>query len=125
MDLTKFAIPSYGQSLSILCQRRIYADMREYEKIAKEIEKTNESITSKKHYALKTDRIEEDMALNRHFKPIIKPLRQTVDSLCVRATKRQSHDNDAVSAPKRERKEEEEEKGEEAIETFEMFRDSV
>ena len=47
------------------------ADVCEREKIAKEIEKTNESIC-KKHRALKTGRI-EDIALDRHFKPIIKP----------------------------------------------------
>ena len=42
------------------------ADVREREKIAREIEKTSESIR-KKHRALKTGRIEEDMALDRHF----------------------------------------------------------
>jgi len=45
--------------------------MCEHEKIAKEIEKTSELIR-KKYRALKTGRIEEDIALNRHFKPIIK-----------------------------------------------------
>jgi len=49
------------------------ADVREREKIAREIKKTSESIR-KKHRALKTDRIEEDITLDRHFKPIIKPL---------------------------------------------------
>ena len=43
------------------------ADVREREKIAREIEKTSESIR-KKHRALKTGKI-EDMALDRHFKP--------------------------------------------------------
>ena len=43
------------------------ADMCEREKIAKEIEKTSESIR-KKHRALKTSRIEEDIVLDRHFK---------------------------------------------------------
>jgi len=33
-----------------------------------------------KKRALKTDRIEENMAMDRHFKPIIKPLQQIVDS---------------------------------------------
>jgi len=47
------------------------ADVREREKIAREIEKTSESIR-KKHRALKIDKIEEDMVLDRHFKPIIK-----------------------------------------------------
>ncbi|KYN16163.1 hypothetical protein ALC57_11595 [Trachymyrmex cornetzi] len=96
-------------------------DVREREKIAREIEKTSESIR-KKHRALKTGRIEEDMALKRRFKSIIKPLRQIVDSPGMRAIKKQSRDNDAASAPKREKKEEEEEKeGEEASETFERF----
>jgi len=47
----------------------------EREKIARErkIEKTSESIR-KKHRTLNTDRIEEDMAFNRYFKPIIKSL---------------------------------------------------
>jgi len=43
-------------------------DVRAREKIAREIEKTSESIR-KKHRALKTGRIEEDMALDSHFKP--------------------------------------------------------
>jgi len=51
--------------------------MREREKIAREIEKTSESIR-KKHRALKTSRIEEDIALDRHFKPIIKSLQQII-----------------------------------------------
>ncbi|KYM82971.1 hypothetical protein ALC53_06537 [Atta colombica] len=100
------------------------ADVREREKIARKIEKTSESIR-KKHRAIKTDRIEKDMALDRYFKPIIKSLQQIVDN-SVRAIKRQSRDDDAVSASKRERKvvEEEEEEGEKASEIFE-FRDSV
>jgi len=84
------------------------ADVREREKIAREIEKTSESIRKKRH-ALKTGRIEEDIALDRHFKPVIKPL-QIVDSP-MHAIKRQSRDDDAVS--KRERKEEKEEEEEE------------
>jgi len=95
------------------------ADVREREKIARAIEKTSESIR-KKHRALKTGRIEEDIALNRRFRPLIKPLRLFADSSDVRATKRESRDEDAASAHKRERKEEEEqEEREEASETFE------
>ncbi|KYQ46792.1 hypothetical protein ALC60_14195, partial [Trachymyrmex zeteki] len=86
------------------------ADVREREKIARENQRT-----SKKHRALKTGRIEESMALDRHFKPIIKPVQQIVD----RAIKRESRDDDAASAPKHERKEEEVEEEEEASETFE------
>ena len=55
------------------------ADVREREKIAREIEKTSKSIR-KKHRVLKTGRIEEDIALDRHFKPIIKSFQQIVDS---------------------------------------------
>jgi len=53
------------------------ADVCNREKIVKEIEKMSESIR-KKHRALKTGRIEKDMVLNKHFKPIIKSLRQIV-----------------------------------------------
>jgi len=84
-------------------------DVREREKIAREIEKTSESI-HKKRRALKTGRIEEDIALDRHFKPVIKPL-QIVDSP-VHAIKRQSRDDDAVSKRERKEEEEEEEEGE-------------
>ncbi|KYN14541.1 hypothetical protein ALC57_13238 [Trachymyrmex cornetzi] len=95
------------------------ADVREREKIVREIEKTSESIR-KKHRALKTGRIEEGIALDRHFKPLIEPLRLFADNPGERATKRESRDEDAASAPKRERKEEEEQKErEKASETFE------
>jgi len=47
------------------------ADVREYEKIAREIEK----IRTKKHRALKAGRIEENIALNRYFKLLIESLR--------------------------------------------------
>ena len=80
------------------------ADVRE--KIAREIEKTSDSIC-KKHRALKTGRIETGIALGRRFKPLIEPLRLFVDSPGVRATTRESRDGDAASAHKRERKEEE------------------
>ncbi|KYN12104.1 hypothetical protein ALC57_15740 [Trachymyrmex cornetzi] len=80
------------------------ADVRERGKIAREIEKTSESIR-KKHRALKTGRIEADIALDRHFKPLIEPLRLFVDNPGERATKRESRDEDAASASKRERKE--------------------
>jgi len=93
------------------------AGVREHEKIAREIEKTSESIR-KKHRALKTGRIEEDIALDRHFKLIIKSLQQIVE--LVRTISRQSRDNDAASkCERKEVKEEEEEEGEEASETFE------
>ena len=75
------------------------ADVREREKIAREIEKTSESIR-KKH--LKTGRIEKGIALDRHFKPLIEPLRLFVNSPSVHATKRESRNEDATSASKRE-----------------------
>ena len=98
------------------------ADVREREKIVRAIEKTSESIR-KKHRALKTDRIEGDIELNRRFKPLIEPLRLFVDSPDVRATKRESRDEDTTSAHKRERKEEEEQ--EEREETSKTFHDSA
>ena len=47
---------------------------KDREKIAKEIAKTSDSIR-KKYYALKTDKMEENIALERHFKSIIDPLK--------------------------------------------------
>jgi len=44
------------------------------EKIAREIAKTSESIR-KKYRALKTGKMDEDVALERQFKPITEPLR--------------------------------------------------
>jgi len=63
-------------------------------------EKTSESIR-KKHRALKIDRIEKDMALNRYFKPIIKLLRQIVDSpvRAINSPVRQSRDDDERLSP--------------------------
>jgi len=74
------------------------ADVRKREKIAREIEKTSESIR-KKHRALKTSRIEEGrLALDRHFKLLFKPL-QLVDSFGVLATKRESRDESLQRLP--------------------------
>lgn len=47
------------------------------EKIVKEIAKTSESIR-RKHRALKTGKMAEDIALEKHFKPIIEPLQKIV-----------------------------------------------
>ena len=58
--------------------------------------------------------------MDRHFKSLIEPLQLFVDS-GMRATKRESRDKDAASAPKCEKKEKEEEKREEASETFDHF----
>ncbi|EGI59628.1 hypothetical protein G5I_12220 [Acromyrmex echinatior] len=92
-------------------------------KKSREIEKTSKLIR-KKHRALKTDRIEEGIALDRHFKPLIEPLRLFVDNPSVCVTKRESRDENATSASKRKGKEEEEQEkeeqeGEETNETFE------
>ncbi|KYN50359.1 hypothetical protein ALC62_15387 [Cyphomyrmex costatus] len=70
-------------------------------KIAREIERTSESIR-RKHRALKTGRIDEDRALDRRFGPIVEPLRQIADSSpIVRAIKTESPD----ATPKRKREE--------------------
>ena len=53
-------------------------NMRKRVQLAKEIEKTSEAIR-KKHRALKTGRIEEDIAMERRFKPIVEPLKQIVE----------------------------------------------
>ncbi|KYN03415.1 hypothetical protein ALC62_05733 [Cyphomyrmex costatus] len=83
-----------------------------HEKTAREVEKTSESIR-KKHRALKTCRIDEDIALDRRFKPVVEPLRQIADSSpIVRAIKTESRD--AAFTTKRKRMEEEDE-------TFEHF----
>ncbi|KYN29350.1 hypothetical protein ALC57_01210, partial [Trachymyrmex cornetzi] len=52
---------------------------KDREKVAKEIAKTSDSIR-KKYRALKTGKMEEDIALERHFKPIIDPLKQIVEN---------------------------------------------
>ena len=49
------------------------------EKIVREIAKTSESIR-KKYHALKTGKIEEDVTLERHFKPITELLKQIVEN---------------------------------------------
>jgi len=84
------------------------ADVRKREKIAREVQKTSNSIR-KNHRALKTGRIEENcLALDRHFKSIIKRW-QIIDSPDVCAMKRQllfdashradnnAHDNEMLS----------------------------
>jgi len=79
----------------------------------------NRESIRKKHRALKS-RIEEDIALNGHFKSLIEPLRLFVDSSGVRVANRESRDENAATTSKREKKEtEEHEEGEDASETFE------
>jgi len=62
------------------------------EKVVREIEKTAESIR-KKHRALKTGKIEEDIATKSHFKPIIEPLQKIVDNSNTRAIKDEPRDD--------------------------------
>ncbi|KYN14720.1 hypothetical protein ALC57_13063 [Trachymyrmex cornetzi] len=52
---------------------------KDYEKVAKEIAKTSDSIR-KKYRVLKTGKMDEDIALERHFKPIVDPLKQIVEN---------------------------------------------
>jgi len=59
-----------------------HKDIRECEKVVREIEKTAKSIR-KKHRALKTSKIEEDIATKIHFKPTIEPLQKIVDNSSV------------------------------------------
>ncbi|KAL6254056.1 hypothetical protein P5V15_014673 [Pogonomyrmex californicus] len=53
-------------------------NIKDREKIAKQIAKTSDSIR-KKYRALKTGKIDEDVALERRFKPIVEPLKQIVE----------------------------------------------
>ncbi|KYN21765.1 hypothetical protein ALC57_05866 [Trachymyrmex cornetzi] len=52
---------------------------KDREKVAKEIAKTSDSIR-KKYRALKTGKMNEDIALERRFKPIVDPLKQIVEN---------------------------------------------
>ncbi|KYN23132.1 hypothetical protein ALC57_04456 [Trachymyrmex cornetzi] len=54
-------------------------DSKYREKVAKEIAKTSDLIR-KKYRVLKTGKMEEDIALERHFKPIIDPLKRIVEN---------------------------------------------
>ncbi|EFN68992.1 hypothetical protein EAG_02453 [Camponotus floridanus] len=83
-------------------------NIREREKIAREIEKTSESIR-KKHRALKID---EDITVTTHFRPIIKSLQKIVDNSRAIAVKKEPESNaDAIikTLPIKRYKEEEEE----------------
>ncbi|KAL6258141.1 hypothetical protein P5V15_010062 [Pogonomyrmex californicus] len=53
-------------------------NLKDRETIAKQIAKTSDSIR-KKYRALKIGKIAEDTALERRFKPIVKPLKQIVE----------------------------------------------
>jgi len=70
-------------------------DIREREKIVREIEKTAESIR-KKHRGLKTGKIDEDIAIKSHFKPIIEPLQKIADNSSMHTIKDEPHYDDVV-----------------------------
>ena len=53
-------------------------EIKNRERIAKEIAKTREA-NRKKHQALKTGKMEEDIALERYFKRIVEPLKHIVE----------------------------------------------
>src|SRR5580765_7952844 len=89
-------------------------NIREREKIAKEIAKTSESIR-KKHRALKTGKIDDDIAVTTHFRPIIEPLQKIVDnSIAVKNEPESNTDVKIKTLPtvKRYKEEEEEEEDE-------------
>ncbi|KYN02981.1 hypothetical protein ALC62_06186 [Cyphomyrmex costatus] len=54
-------------------------ELKDLERIAKQIAKTSDSIR-KKHRALKTGKINEDIALEKHFKPVVEPLKQIIEN---------------------------------------------
>ncbi|KYM93995.1 hypothetical protein ALC62_15391 [Cyphomyrmex costatus] len=67
---------------------------KDHEKIAMEIAKTSDSIR-KKYRALKTGKMEEEIALERHFKPITEPLKQIVEN----TRNRNRSENDSYDSP--------------------------
>lgn len=60
-------------------QERNGMEIGDREKIVKQIAKTSDSIR-KKYRALKTGKMDEDIALERHFKPIVEPLKQIIEN---------------------------------------------
>ena len=67
-------------------------EVKDRERIAKEIAKTSEAIR-KKHQALKTGKMEEDIALERYFKPIVEPLKHIAEN----TTSVEAHDHHDAS----------------------------
>ncbi|KYQ50668.1 hypothetical protein ALC60_10240 [Trachymyrmex zeteki] len=75
------------------------------ERIAKKIAETSDSIR-KKYRALKTGKMEEDIELERHFKPIIEPLKQIVENTAESSKdpiKNETFFSDEEPKPKRKR----------------------
>ncbi|XP_072743255.1 uncharacterized protein [Anoplolepis gracilipes] len=91
-------------------------NIREREKMAKEIAKTSESIR-KKHRALKTGNIDDDIAVKTHFKPIIEPLQKIVDNSF--AVKNKSESSAKIKI-KRYKEDEKEEAKDEELQTPEV-----
>jgi len=58
-------------------------EIKDRERIAKQIVKTSDLIR-KKYRALNAGKMEEDTALEKHFKPIVEPLKQIVKTLLAR-----------------------------------------
>jgi len=54
-------------------------EIKNRERITKQIAKTS-NLICKKYRALKTSKMEEDIALERHFKPIVKSLKQIIEN---------------------------------------------
>ena len=65
---------NYETSSSFKCNMDNSKELKDYERIAKQIAKTSDSIR-KKYHALKT-KIKEDITLEKHFKPIVVSLKQ-------------------------------------------------
>jgi hypothetical protein len=87
-------------------------NIREREKIAKEIAKTSELIR-KKHRALKTGKIDDDIAVTTHFRPIIEPLQKIVDnSIAVKNEPESNTDVKIKTLPIKRYKEDEKEEDE-------------
>ena len=53
--------------------------IEERERLAKEVARTSEAIR-KKHRALKTGRVEQEVQLRKQLKPIVEPLQQIVEN---------------------------------------------
>ncbi|EZA55097.1 hypothetical protein X777_05352 [Ooceraea biroi] len=54
-------------------------EIHDREKIAKQIAKTSEAIR-RKYRVLKTSRMEEDVALEKYFRPVVEPLKKLVEN---------------------------------------------
>jgi len=54
--------------------------LKDREKITKQIAKTSDLI-HKKYHALKTGKIEKNITLEKHFKPIVEPLKQIENTI--------------------------------------------